>query len=74
MNQAIETLCSSCAKSSYPNAWMFAVGSPKGRILWRLSFLATIWVMWKEMNQGCFEGKVATVEEIFSKIKLSVAI
>ena len=63
-----------CTIVDFFNTWMFVVGSPKGRIFWSLSFLAIIWVIWKEMNQRCFEGKVVTVEEIFSKIKLSVTL
>lgn len=28
--------------------WMLGVGSTRGRIMWRTSFLATIWVIWQE--------------------------
>ena len=38
-----------------------------------VSFVATIWAMWKERNQRCFEVKAASVEEIFRKMIWSIA-
>ena len=41
-------------------AWKMTVGSWRGRIMWKLSFLPTLWAIGKERNIRCFEGKVAS--------------
>lgn len=45
----------------------------KGRTMWRLSFFATIWAMWKERNLRSFEGKSVSIEGIVAKARFSVA-
>lgn len=35
--------------------------------MWQLSFLALIWVVWKERNKRCFEGVSSNVAEIVEK-------
>lgn len=42
--------------------------------MWKLSFLAAIWSIWKERNRRCFEGKVANVNMVMEAVKRSVAL
>ena len=37
------------------DAWKFGFQSKRGRLLWRSSFVANIWAVWKERNRRCFE-------------------
>ena len=41
--------------------------------MWKLSFLAAIWSIWKERNKRSCEGKVAIVYTIAEGIKSLVA-
>lgn len=36
-------------------------GSPRGRDMWNSSFVALMWIVWKERNARCFEGESANV-------------
>ena len=42
--------------------------------LWRLSFLAVLWIMWKERNSRCFEGVASSVSCLVGKTKFLVAL
>lgn len=46
------------------DAWKLQIGSPKGRKMWRLSFFATFWAIWKERNCRCFEGKCSSITDV----------
>ena len=37
-------------------AWKALIRAPRGKELWRLSFIAVIWTIWKKRNSRCFEG------------------
>lgn len=39
-------------------AWRFGIGSKIRRIMWRWSFMAVIWSLWKERNTRCFDSNV----------------
>eukprot|EP00268_Persea_americana_P041537 TRINITY_DN4143_c1_g1_i4.p1 TRINITY_DN4143_c1_g1~~TRINITY_DN4143_c1_g1_i4.p1 ORF type:complete len:133 (-),score=13.21 TRINITY_DN4143_c1_g1_i4:185-583(-) len=54
-------------------AWRSCIGNPKGKELWKLSFLSVIWHIWKERNARCFEGTKSQEEILCDKIKFSVA-
>lgn len=55
-------------------AWNLQIGVAKGRIMWRLSFLAIVWAIWKEKNSRCFEGRSSTMGDVVEKARLNVAI
>ena len=42
--------------------------------MWRLSFLAVIWTIWKERNSRCFEGIAVSESRLVEKTKLLVAL
>ena len=68
--------CSWVLPNSLPvlfEAWSNPSMVPRGREMWKLSFLAVLWIFWKERNAGCFEGIVSSVNLVSDKIKLSVA-
>ena len=54
-------------------AWKSPIGSQKGKEMWKLTFLAVIWHIWKERNARCFEGASTNGDSICGKIKISVA-
>ena len=37
-------------------AWRAPTGVPRGKELWRLTFLLVLWTIWKERNSRCFKG------------------
>lgn len=41
--------------------------------MWLISFLAAIWVIWKESNRRCFEGKSFAIEDILDSSLHTVA-
>lgn len=43
------------------------------KTMWRFSFLAVIWALWKERNLRCFEGKSSSVEALVDKCRFIVA-
>lgn len=49
------------------------VDSERGKVMWKISFLAVFCSLWKERNQRCFEGKILDVASIKEKINFSVA-
>lgn len=51
----------------------YYLGSPKGRIMWWLSFLAIIWALWKERISRCFEGVSSHVDVVVERVRFSVA-
>ena len=51
----------------------FSVGSSKGRSLRRISFMAILWVLWKERNSRCFEGQSTVTEMLINRVKFCVA-
>ena len=54
--------------------WRLGVGSKRGRVMWKLSFRAVIWFLWKERNFRCFEGKSSDVSTIMGSVKHLVAL
>lgn len=38
--------------------------------MWKLSFLASLWTIWKERNIRYFEGKPLSVDSLVEKVKL----
>ena len=49
------------------------VGSARGKIMWKTSFLAVIWTLWKERNSMCFKGLSSSKEAMAFKVKYLVA-
>lgn len=43
------------------HGWRDLTGVPRGKELWSLSFLAVIWISWKERNSRCFAGAISSV-------------
>lgn len=41
--------------------------------MWRGTFIAVLWAIWKERNCRCFEGKKATVEDMLKNLKQTIA-
>lgn len=41
--------------------------------MWNLSFLAIIWLLWKERNARCFEGVESSTESLIIEKKFLVA-
>ena len=53
--------------------WNLGVSSCRGRIMWRCSFVATLWVIWKERDNRCFQDKATNEILLRDKIKHLVA-
>ena len=54
-------------------AWKLGMGSRRGRIMWKTSFLATIWVIWKERNNPCFKDRTLARDFPRDKVKYLIA-
>lgn len=52
-------------------AWKFCTG--RQNYVERLSFLAVIWVLWKERNRRCFDGVCSSAAQVVERARLSVA-
>ena len=50
-------------------AWKTPIGDPRGKVMWRLSFLLVIWTIWKERNMRCFEGIACNESRLVEKLK-----
>ena len=55
------------------DVWNLGVGSCRGRIMWRSLFVATLWMIWKERNNRCFQDKSTNQVLLTDKIKYLVA-
>ena len=55
-------------------AWKAPVGAPRGKELWKLSFLAVLWAIWKERNSRYLEGVGTSVSHLVEKAKFLVAL
>ena len=55
-------------------AWICLSMAPRGKEMWRLSFLGMVWIILKERNARCFKGIASCVNSITEKIKLSGAL
>ena len=55
-------------------AWICPSMAPRGKEMWKLSFLAVIWIIWKKRNTRHFKGIASCVNSITDKIKLFVAL
>ena len=49
-------------------AWKAPIGVHRGKELGRLTFLAVIWIIWKERNSKCFEGVESNVSCLVEKV------
>ena len=54
-------------------SWKMDVGSQRGRIMWKVSFMAIIWVIWKEHSAWCFQGKVTMRGDLVEKVYFLVS-
>lgn len=53
-------------------AWRFQIRTSKGKAMSRLSFLVTIWAIWKERNCRCFEGSSSSLADVVDEARLNV--
>lgn len=58
---------------AFYHTWLLGVGSAKGRVMWKASFLVLIWTIWKERNSRCFEGVSSPKETLAYRVKFFVA-
>ena len=54
-------------------AWKFMFGSRERKLLWRASFFASIWAIWKERNSRCFQGKSSLSSVVISRSRFMAA-
>lgn len=54
-------------------AWRAPINFPRGKAMWRASFLALVWIVWKERNARCFEGRSSKEQVLEEKLKFTVA-
>lgn len=50
-------------------SWRMGVG-----LMWKLSFLAMIWTIWKERNECCFEGRSSDYWHLVERVRFRVAL
>lgn len=43
------------------------------KLMWRSTFPAAVWIIWREQNNRCFERKVSIKDSIIERIKIVVA-
>ena len=55
-------------------AWKLAVGSAEGRINWPVSFVAAIWVLWKERSKRRFERSSSLLYSLVDMCKFLVVL
>ena len=53
-------------------AWKAPIGDPRGKVMWRLSFLVLIWMIWKERKSKRFEGIAVNESRLVEKSKFLV--
>lgn len=46
-----------------------SVGSTMRKIMWKVSFMAFIWVILIEHNDRCFQGNISSVDALEDKVK-----
>lgn len=63
-----------CILNQLSKASKMGVGSKRSRIIWKVSFLASIWMILKEKNVWCFEGKSFNGQILEDKNKLGISI
>lgn len=54
--------------SSPFDEWRWTVAVASGRIMWKTSFLAVIWFLWRKRNSQCFEVLFSYVEELVDEV------
>ena len=50
-------------------SWRMGVG-----LMWKLSFLAMIWTIWKERNEHCFEGRSSDYWHLVERVRFRMAL
>lgn len=54
-------------------AWWVPLKSIRGKVMWRASFVAVMWIIWKERNARCFENSALAVDALVDNLKFSMA-
>lgn len=54
-------------------AWNLTSYSGKGKMMLKSPFLGVLWIIWKERNSRCFNGKALDVESLSDKLRFNVA-
>lgn len=49
------------------------MGGQRGRMMWKLAFMAVIWVIWKERYCRCFGEKSLNPNQLVDKVRTTVA-
>lgn len=49
--------------------WQFYPFHGKGRLLWQISWVATVWSIWLERNNRCFRNKVSSIGDLSNLIR-----
>lgn len=42
----------------------------RGKDMWQASFVDVLWLVWKERNLRCFEGKARRIEDLAESLKM----
>lgn len=53
-------------------ALKLAIGSTRGRVMWKASFMATIWSIWREWNARCLKARCLRLKSV-DKVKFLVS-
>lgn len=51
-------------------AWHIMASPARGKLLRKSTFMAVLWIIWKERNRRCFEGTSSEINNVQEKIKL----